>query len=287
MKYVLFAAMALLAIAIVVHIYNKDVFGPNKANLSPLVIAHRGASGHAPENTLAAVRKGLAQQADLIEVDLHLSADGEVVVIHDATLERTTDGQGAVSEHSLAALQGLDAGSWFDTAFAGEGIPTLQEVMQAVDGQATLLLEIKWGADGSLYEGIEEKVIAQVDSFQAQKWVIVQSFRTEVIRRIHELAPDLPVHKLIIGNLPMLPIHHDGHFQLSSAFAYPYVQAINPSHQLLTQKFVNVAHQKGFQVFSYTVNKPEEMHRLMKLGVDGIITNYPDRLRSVIEAQGG
>ncbi|RMG19208.1 MAG: glycerophosphodiester phosphodiesterase [Bacteroidetes bacterium] len=275
MKTLIVILLILLAIGLFVFMYNRDVFGPQQASRNFNVIAHRGASGYAPENTLAAVQKALDMGADMVEIDVHLSRDGEVVVIHDPTLERTTSGKGEVSNKTLTELRQLDAGLWFGEAFRGEKIPTLAEVLQLIDGKATLLIEIKKGTTG-LYSGIEQKVIDQINAHQARSWSIIQSFEPEVVQNIHRLDTALELHKLITANLPVLPIHHDGRLHWTSAFSYDYVDAINPHFQPLTRRFVNMAHKRGLKVFTYTVNEPSDMRAVRALGVDGIITNYPD-----------
>ncbi len=126
-------------------------------NSAFLVIAHRGASGYAPENTLASIRKGLDMGADMVEIDIHLSKDGEVVVIHDATLERTTDGTGKVQSKTLEELKKLNAGSWFGKEFSQEKIPTLKEVIDLMDGKALLLIELKNDSKNGMYEDLVEK----------------------------------------------------------------------------------------------------------------------------------
>ena len=248
----------------------------------PLVIAHRGASGNAPENTLIAVMYALRAKADMIEVDVHLSGDGEVIVIHDATLDRTTDGQGPVESYSLAELKELDAGGWFDEKFEREPIPTLDEVMNVIDGQAKLLIEIKWGKKGR-YEEIEKKVIDLIYSHHALEWVIVQSFEQGVVKEMQELAPEIELHKLVVRNIPILPLHFDERIQWGNMYKYKGVAAVNPWFKGINRRLVEKAHEKGFKLFTYTVNKEADMKKCIEYGVDGIITNYPVRLKKLLK----
>lgn len=279
MKIFLIVLASILFIYLVIFTYNKDFFAGNmKPVESPLIIAHRGASGYAPENTLASVQKALDMGVDIIEVDIHLSKDKELIVIHDATLDRTTNGMDEVQDHTLAALKKLDAGGWFDKSFEGEPIPTLREVMKLINGQSVILIEIKKGKSG-IYTGIEQKVVDIIRAFKAEKWSIVQSFEPEVIEKMHKIAPDITLHKLIVGTIPIFSVYHDGKFRARSVYSFDYVQAINPYHYLLTQRFINETHKRGMKVFTYTINDENEIENVLKMGVDGIVTNFPDRVK--------
>lgn len=251
---------------------------------TPLVIAHRGASGYAPENTLAAVQKALDMNADLIEVDIHLSKDGELIVIHDATLERTTNGAGEVVKKNVSDLKTLDAGSWFGDEFKGEPIPTLKEVMELINGQSVILIEIKKGKAGN-YQGIEQKTVDLIRELKAESWSIVQSFESEAVKNTYDIAPDIEVHKLIVRDFPFIPLYHDGTFRTGSVYSFDYAKAINPYYRLITQRFINQTHKRGMKVFTYTVNEEADIQRMIEMGVDGIITNYPDRVTKEVQVQ--
>src|SRR3954452_5296438 len=153
------------------------------------VNAHRGAMGYAPENTFAAFELAVAQGADMIEMDVHLTADNQCVVIHDETLERTTDGHGLVGEMTLAELQRFDAGSWFGSEFAGQHIPSLDEVLAWGHGRAIMNIEIK--ADPVPYEGIEARVVDLIRRHGMQDDVILISFDHRAIKRVKALAPEI------------------------------------------------------------------------------------------------
>ncbi len=249
-------------------------------NQHPVVIAHRGASGTAPENTLAAFEKGVAFGAHQIELDVHLSKDGEVIVIHDATVDRTTNGTGKVEELTLAELKKLDAGSWKDPAFANEKLPTLDEALKQVNGRAKVLIEFKHG--DKLYEGIEQKVIDIVRQNQAESWIVYQSFHPKVIDKLTTLQTQVPVYLLIVGRMPLLPFYYDDAIRFGSPFSRwkGKVKGINPNERFATSAFINKAHKNGFEVFVWTVNKTEDMDKLKARGVDGLITNYPEKLTS-------
>ncbi|MCB0844916.1 MAG: glycerophosphodiester phosphodiesterase [Bacteroidetes bacterium] len=267
----------LLGLFLIAHVYNLDLMHKENPRDFPLVIAHRGASGIAPENTLASIQKALEMKVDMVEIDVHLSQDEEVIVIHDATLDRTTNGTGAVKDKLLSEIKTLDAGSWKDPQFVNEPVPTLSDVMEKINGQAVVLIEIKQGEEGR-YPGLEQKVIEIIDQFDARSWSIIQSFETETVAEAIRLGGGIEVQKLISGTLPTLPFHVDKGFVWGSPLGYENIAAINPHFKSLTPRFVNQVHEKGLKVFTWTVNEKEEMEEVIGLGVDGIITNYPDRL---------
>jgi glycerophosphoryl diester phosphodiesterase len=153
-------------------------------------VAHRGASGYAPENTQAAFQKGLELGADFLEFDVHLSKDGELIIIHDDKLNRTTNGKGLVKDLTLAELKELDAGGTFDATFIGEKIITLDELLDEFYGKIGLLIEIK---KSHLYPGIEEKVVALLEEYGDLSIIIVQSFDVESMRKVHSLLPELQI----------------------------------------------------------------------------------------------
>ena len=253
-----------------------------KAHSNPLNIAHRGASTAAPPNTLAAFEKAIELGADGIEFDVHLSADGVPMVIHDFTMDATTDGSGRVADMTLAQLKQLDAGSYFAPAFAGERIPTLEEVLEAAGSQLFLNIELK--TTNLRDDGLEQAVIAQVERHRAgceQRLgnnVVISSFNPFSLRRVKKIAPHIPVGLLYAPGLP-LPL---GRAWL--AFLVPH-EARHPEHSMVDARYMAWARQRGYRVNTWTVDDPDEMRRLIGLGVDGIITNVPDVLCSVLESQ--
>ena len=152
------------------------------------VVAHRGAMGHAPENTLAAFVKAMDMGAHMSELDIHQSRDGELIVIHDAQVSRTTDGAGAVSELTLADIKKFDAGTWFGPQYAGERVPTLQEVIDLVRGRMALNVEVKAGQEG-LYPGIIDRLIDHVVKNGLEEGLVVSSFRQEYLLELRSKAP--------------------------------------------------------------------------------------------------
>ncbi len=239
----------------------------------PLNLAHRGACRHAPPNTLAAFYKAIELGADGTELDVHLSADGVPVVIHDFTVEATTDGHGLVSRKTLAELKELDAGSRFEVTFAGERIPTLAEVFEAV-GQR-LLINVELKSAGLWAGGLEQAVAALVKKYGMEKRVIFSSFNPLAVRRIKKLLPHVPAGLLYAPDLPIY---------LRRAWLAPLCphEARHPHHSMVTEPGLRALRARGYYVNVWTVDDPHEMRRLIDLGVDAIITNQPDVLRQVM-----
>lgn len=278
LKYVSFVLIGLILLySGVVYAVNSSVV--TKPNETPVVIAHRGASGVAPENTLAAFSKALELGADVIELDVHFSKDGEVIVIHDHSVDRTTNGSGEIEHLSMEEIKQLDAGSWFDEAFAGEPVPTLREVLELVDGKAKVLIEIKWPEKG-LYVGIEKKIVKLVEEYNAKTWCEYQSFNTKIVENLLAIDATLPVYKLIVGKLPLFPVYYDDGFRFGNPLKKwkGRVLGVNPNRKFAKAWFIKKAHEKGLVVYSWTVNDEEHMNQLKERGIDGIISNYPQKL---------
>jgi len=252
-------------------------WSPACQSANTLNIAHRGASAAAPPNTLAAFEKAIELGADGVEFDVHLSADGVPVIIHDFTVGATTDGSGRVTDKTLAQLKQLDAGSHFDPAFAGERIPTLEEVLEAVGSRLLLNIELK---TTSLRDnGLEPTVITQVEQHGLSDSVLFSSFNPFSLRRAKRIAPHIPVGLLYSPGLP-LPLRHAW---LAPMFPH---EARHPEHTMVNTHCMARARRRGYWVNTWTVDDPDDMRRLIGLGVDGIITNVPDVLRSILELSG-
>ncbi|MBT2662054.1 glycerophosphodiester phosphodiesterase family protein [Bacillus sp. ISL-45] len=232
-------------------------------------VAHRGAAGYAPENTIAAFDMGLEMKADYIEIDVQRSKDGKLVIIHDTTVDRTTDGTGKVGELTLEELRSLDAGSFKGEQFAGEKIPTFEEILDRYHGKIGILIELK---APQLYPGIEEEVTQELkernlDKPQNDK-IIIQSFNFESMKKIDALLPNVPIGVLTYSSL------HTTDAALQE-FA-KYADLFNPSYGLVTRELVDKVHSLGMEIQSWTVRSPEAAQFLIDMKVDGIITDYPD-----------
>ncbi len=235
------------------------------------LIAHRGASSVAPENTLSSIKEALQSPADFIEIDIHQTTDGEVVVMHDASVDRTTNGKGEIAELTLAEIKKLDAGSWFDSTYTNEQVPTLEEVLKLVKGRKKLLIEVKKG--DNFYLGIEDKTIALIQKYQAQNWCILQSFYDEILQNIWKNEYPVASHKLIIGKIPWLPVYFDHTIRWGSFDKYYRASAINLNQYFASKSIIRHIHTNGFKTYIWTVDKPNAINRLVDWGADGIITN--------------
>jgi glycerophosphoryl diester phosphodiesterase len=230
-----------------------------------VVISHRGAAGLAPENTLAALREAINQGVGLVEVDVHRTADGVLVLMHDETVDRTTDGTGAVRGLTWDEISKLDAGSHFSPKFAGESVPSLDSALELIaEWPVTLVLEVK---NPHLYPGIEQQILEAVKRFDASDRVIVMSFDHGWLERFKEnkLASDIT-----IGLISWLPCN-------MAQIASTRVVSVYWPSVLLPPTSVRRIHNQGYQVWVWTVNDTRLMRLLVWLGVDGIITDRPDR----------
>jgi glycerophosphoryl diester phosphodiesterase len=236
--------------------------------VTPLIFAHRGASAHAPENTLPAFGLALEQGADGIELDVTLSADGVPIVIHDDTLDRTTTGRGPVAARTLAELRALDAGfpASFGDRHVGTHLPTLDEVFGAYGQQALFNVELKH--DRSSGRRLAAATVSVIGAHAMQRRVLISSFQFSNLRRVRALDPNLPIGLLYV----------------SAAFSRRLVrwltaslrpEAHHPSTYLLTPSTVAWYHEHGLRVNTWTVNDAEAMRTLAAAGVDGLITDDP------------
>lgn len=230
----------------------------------PRVFGHRGAMGYAPENTFASYQRAVELGVDAIELDVHLTADGEVVVIHDAELHGTTNGEGLVGEKTLAELKALDAGASFGPEFAGQRIPTLDEVLTWARGRCALDIEIKGGPWP--YPGIEAKVIALIHRHEMVDQTIVISFDHPTVARVKALAPEIATGTLWSCR-PIDPV------AVAKAAG---ADAIMPHWSHCDAETVERAHAAGLSVNPWTVNEPAIVEHMIGLGVDSICGNYPD-----------
>jgi len=229
-----------------------------------LVIAHRGASGHAPENTLAAFKRAIALGAAFIETDLQLSRDARFVAMHDPTVDRTTNGRGAVHDLTLAELRRLDAGSWFGSEFSGERIPTLEEILEFSKlYDALFYLEVKAGPYGG-----EHGLITPLRESGEIRRVVVISFDPSTLETLRRIEPTL-----------MTGLLYDGQLAQPTAKAVEIgARQVAVRGDLLTPALLLEARKNDLQVVCWTVNYPAHIRVLIDAGVDGIITDYPDRV---------
>jgi glycerophosphoryl diester phosphodiesterase len=240
---------------------------------NPVIIAHRGASAYAPENTLKAFQLAIRQKADAVELDAKLTKDGYVVVIHDQNVERTTNGKGRVKDLTLAEIRKLEAGSHFDISFAGEPVPTLDEVLETIGEKIFINIELTNYA--SPLDELPEKVAESVKRNHVSQNVFFSSFNPINLARIQRLIPEAACGLLALGGWK-------GAFSRSLLGRLPRYQSINAEVSDVTLNLIQKAHQRNQKVFVYTVNQKEIMEQLFILQVDGIFTDDPIAARQVL-----
>lgn len=230
------------------------------------VFAHRGGREWAPENTMAAFRQAFDLRVDGIELDVQRCSTGELVVFHDEDLSRTTNGVGLVADVSFEELRRLDAGSWFDKEFKGEQVPTLEEVLNLVDGKCILNIEVK-NAPVS-YEGIEDDLLALIETYPHPETLIISSFDHYVLRNLAQKAPQYQLAVLADAVLIDLPAY-------AATFGARY---FHPCFDSCRPDVVEQCHQAGIGVNPWTVNGRKAWSRALKMQVDGIVTDDPEDL---------
>ena len=232
----------------------------------PAIFAHRGSSAHAPENTLAAFKLAIQQQADAIELDVKLTADGQVVVIHDETVDRTTNGTGRVNSLMLAELKRLDAGLKFSPAFQSEKIPALAEVFEAVGNQIFINVELK-----NFYsptDDLPDRVVSLIKQYGLERSIIISSFNPSALIRARFLLPKVPLGLLTCVGLANVTLH-------SRLVRFGPLLALHPASEDVTPELIHAAHRANCRIHAYKVKQPDQMQRLFGLGVDGIFTTDP------------
>jgi glycerophosphoryl diester phosphodiesterase len=233
-------------------------------------VAHRGASGTRPENTMVSFRRAMEIGADYIELDTRPTTDGVAVIMHDSTVDRTTDGAGRVSDLTLEQIKKLNAGSWFAAEYAPERVPTLPEVIALTADKVPLSLEIKAA-------GVEKQAVAALresgnhDSF-------ISSFNEDCLRRVREIDPEMPI-ELIVGNDPLSA---DEIRELIERTRNLGARILAPSYRGVTPELVAAAEAAEIDLICWTVNDREDMKRMLDLGVKAITTNYPEVLQELL-----
>ena len=240
----------------------------------PVIFAHRGASAHAPENTLAAFELAVTQNADAIELDVKLSADGRAVVIHDPTVDRTTGSRGRVKDLSFAQLRSLNAGSYFSARYDGEKIPLLEEVFEALGKRTFINVELT--NYSTPRDSLVETVCMLVKQFGLQNHVMFSSFFASNLSKARANLPEVPRGLLAFNGWL-------GAWARSFGFNFGKYQALHPYLKDVTSQQVQRVHRLNRRIHVWTVNAAEDMRRLFHWGVDGIFTDDPQlavRVRS-------
>lgn len=234
----------------------------------PLLIAHRGASAHAPENTMLAFQLAMAQGADGIELDVKKCASGEVVVMHDTTVDRTTNGSGAVHKLTLAQLRALNAGE-------GQPVPTLDDVLELVKTHPSFVINIEVTNYETRNDGLERDVVDVVKRHAIGERVLFSSFNHLLVRRLAGLLPEVPRGLLYANGMPL---------PLRNVWLSPFVKHAfrHPHHSMVTLDFVRAMRQAGRGVNAWTVNEPSDIRRMAAMGVSGIIGDSPKTMRETL-----
>lgn len=253
---------------------------PKLGDPRPAIIGHRGAAGLAPENTRAALTEGL-KYANVLEIDVHLTRDGQVVVMHDASVDRTTNGTGELIEMNSDAVLRLDAGIKFGEIYKGQSVPTLADVLTLVGGRAFVLVELKWPREG-VYEGLVPKVIEIIRSNGAEGWVQLQSFEPTYLEEAMRLAPEIKCNQLLYGYLNLPPVYQDRRFHFGKPRIPDGINSVVMYYKFLNPSFIQAMHARRIGVATYTVNETEDMIKVLNLGVDAVITDHPERLHPIV-----
>ncbi|MGN4926838.1 glycerophosphodiester phosphodiesterase [Bacillus cereus group sp. MYBK14-1] len=244
-------------------------------------IAHRGASAYAPEHTITAYKLGQKMNGDYIEIDLQMTKDGHLVAMHDETLNRTTNGTGLVKEHTLVEIKQLNADSFFNEKypnlakkeFENAKVPTLTEIIETFGHNANYYIETK---SPNKYPGMEEKLLEIINHYEIQDKVIIQSFSEESLQKIHSLNSNISLVQLLpykkAVQLTELEIEKYKTYCIGLGMNYKYIDS----------DYVKKIKKSGLEVHPFTVDNEKDMKKLLSWGVDGMFTNYPDRLHSIL-----
>ncbi|MBM4176490.1 MAG: glycerophosphodiester phosphodiesterase [Ignavibacteria bacterium] len=254
---------------------------PQNNNI-PEIIAHRGACSNAPENTLAAMKAAIDLGVKFIEIDIRMTKDGELISIHDESVSRTTNGKGAVNEHSLSEIKILDAGSWFHESFKNERIPTLNEVLDIIDSNTTLIIEIK--EDSRNMSRMIGNIIRIVKNNPSHKKIILKSFDTRILERIRKHLPEVPLIYVYGIRIPFLNFSIGSRVSFQDLFSLN-VNYLQPHSLLLSEDFVKEAQTNGYKIIAWDVDGENKMKRMIDIGVDAIETDYPERLQKILKSK--
>ncbi|WP_169525369.1 glycerophosphodiester phosphodiesterase [Pseudalkalibacillus hwajinpoensis] len=265
---------------------NKPVMNSNKlAN-----VAHRGASGHAPEHTIPSYKLGDEMKGDYIEIDLQMTKDGKLIAMHDEAVDRTTNGTGLVKDYTLEEIKQLDAGSWFNEkypeqakkSYEGLQVPTLEEVIQTFGQDARYYIETK---SPEVYPGMEKELLRVLEKYnltsvnERSSKVLIQSFSKESLLKMQDLNPNLPLVQLI--SYKQQATMSDKELNELTEYAV----GVGMSYTKIDEAYVQKVRSAGLLIHPYTVNEKEDMERLLDWGVTGMFTNYPDRLNEVLKGK--
>lgn len=248
----------------------------------PLILAHRGASAYAPENTIAAFRLAHELGADGVELDVQLTRDGIPVVIHDDTVDRTTDGTGRVGDLAVGEIARLDAGAWKTEDYRGEPVPTLAQVFDALADWLNpagrvrpCLINVELKTERLTTDGLEREVLNVISRYGVQNRILLSSFSPLALHRAKEINPRLPRGLLYDRSMPL-------HLRRAWLRFWADPQALHPEHSMIDARYMQWAKRKRLKVNTWTVDDPDQARRLAALGADALITNKPDVIRDAL-----
>ncbi len=238
----------------------------------PIIIAHRGASEYAPENTLSSFEKAIEMGAQIIETDVHQTKDSVLVLMHDLSVDRTTNAKGLIKDKNITEFK--EASIIFNKTTLTEHAPTLEEAIVLINGRCKLLIEIKKGND--YYPNIERHIVALIKKYNAQSWIsTIHSFDKKTLLNIAKVDSNINLQKLIVFKLPLVSFNFDKHFNKDD---FKNWEGVNVYYKFCSKRLIKKIHKLGKTVYVWTVNNPKKARKLAKRGVDGIITNKPDIL---------
>ena len=272
-SHIIVSALVMFTIVYVLIMFKTYLFAPTgydcQTHENVEIVAHRGGAGMAPENSLTCIEKGIATGADIIEIDIRLTKDDIVVVCHDSNVKRTTDGKGKIEEMTFEEVRSVRILD-LEGNPTEERIPTLDEVLDLVDGRCRLLIEVK---PCKRYERISELLLKAIEKHDAASWVSAQSFSDNVLFALNALNPPFPLEKLIVCKLPLFPLIIDNGLSGFNYEKYSFISSFNFNYSALPASLIRKIHANGKKVKIWTLDSPEETPAL---DVDGIITDRPD-----------
>src|SRR5690606_19470895 len=241
-------------------------------NRDIVAIAHRGSSQTLPENTMSAFQRALDENAEIIELDVHLSKDDSIIVVHDPNFKRTTGRDAEIGELTYEEIKTLNAAHSFGKGSGHESVPTLDQVLKLVNGRSKVLIELKWPKRG-VYGNLTRKLMECIDANNAGDWVIVQSFEPKYLKEILQKRSDIPCHQLVFGWSNILPIYFDRSLKFGYFAPLEGIRSVNLFYLYLNRSKAEKLHQKNLTVYVFTLNEQKKIGKAINLGADGIISD--------------
>ncbi|MFC1553587.1 glycerophosphodiester phosphodiesterase [candidate division KSB1 bacterium] len=237
------------------------------------IVGHRGASGYAPENTIISIEKAIEMKSDYIEVDVQQTSDNKVILMHDNTLDRTSNGTGDINSKTYNDIKQLDAGSWFDEKFKNERIPLLSDVLDLVKGKTGIIIEIKTGSQ--IYPDIEKNVLSLIKTHDLYNDAVVSSSRVTILNNLYKLDKSIRLAKILVPGEFWRTVFGPDSFIMKQNLL-KNIKEIHPHKSFIDKNFIEWAVLKDLTVIPWTVNKERKIRAIIDRGANGVITNFPD-----------